>query len=469
MFFYVSKHKNHLTNTSKFAAQPLEYTFLGGFTMNHYANYVRNTLFKAISEMEQQMEDFVKNPGHDFSRKGKMEFSDVIKFYISSGSSALDVELCEYVDREKLNSELPISKSGYIQKRNKLKPDTMENLFHSFNRKIKSKKTFQGYELLACDGADQNIFRDPKDKKTHFPGKKERGTFGFNQLHINALYNLLDFRYVHTLIQSPYEENESSALIHMVKDLPRNRKTIIIADRGYETYNIFANIQEKGLFYLIRVKDVTSNGSIAGSLCLPSKGEFDEDITLKMTRKQKYLREKGYKYLAKSSPFDFLDSEHPFYELSFRIVRILLPNGNYECLITNLDRKEFSTEKLKTLYKMRWGIETSFRKLKYTIGMSNLHSKNPEYICQEIFGKLILYNFCEIIASHVVLEQRNKKYKYRVNFTMAVYCCRRYLRDSLFNNIEQLINRSLTPVKPDRQYKRRVIKKRWISFTYRAA
>ena len=120
--------------------------------MNHYANYVRNTLFKAISEMEQQMEDFVKNPGHDFSRKGKMEFSDVIKFYISSGSSALDVELCEYADREKLNSELPISKSGYIQKRNKLKPDTMENLFHSFNRKIKSKKTFQGYELLACDG-----------------------------------------------------------------------------------------------------------------------------------------------------------------------------------------------------------------------------------------------------------------------------------------------------------------------------
>ena len=75
----------------------------------------------------------------------------------------------------------------------------------------------------------------------------------------------------------------------MVKDLPRNRKTIIIADRGYETYNIFANIQEKGLFYLIRVKDVTSNGSIAGSLCLPSKGEFDEDITLKMTRKQKVI------------------------------------------------------------------------------------------------------------------------------------------------------------------------------------
>ena len=60
--------------------------------------------------------------------------------------------------------------------------------------------------------------------------------------------------------------------------------------------------------------------------------------------------------------FDFLDSEHPFYELSFRIARILLPNGNYECLITNLDRKEFSAEKLKTLYKMRWRHRNIFPK-----------------------------------------------------------------------------------------------------------
>ena len=37
--------------------------------MNHYANYVRNTLLKAISEMEQQMEDFAKQSGHDFFKE----------------------------------------------------------------------------------------------------------------------------------------------------------------------------------------------------------------------------------------------------------------------------------------------------------------------------------------------------------------------------------------------------------------
>ena len=32
-------------------------------------------------------------------------------------------------------------------------------------------------------------------------------------------------------------------------------KVIVITDRGYEAYNNMAHIQEKGWFYLIRVKD----------------------------------------------------------------------------------------------------------------------------------------------------------------------------------------------------------------------
>jgi len=43
-------------------------------------------------------------------------------------------------------------------------------------------------------------------------------------------------------------------------------------------------------------------------------------------------------------------------------------------------------KKLKLLYFARWGIESSFRKLKYTIGMSNFHAYKPKYIKQEIFA-----------------------------------------------------------------------------------
>ena len=430
--------------------------------MNFYADYVRNKLNAAISSMSSQIEDYVKNPGHDFTRNRKMNFTSTINFLLTMEGGSLNSELHKYFNYD-LNQ---ITRSGFIKQRNKLKPDTMEHLFHKFHEQILCNKKYQGYQLLACDGSDLNIFRDPLNPHTYFAGKE--GTFGFNQLHLNALYDLQSRRYVDALIQEPYEENESSAMIEMVKKLTTNQKTIIMADRGYETYNIFANIQERGLFYLIRIKDTSKKGSISGSLSLPVSCEFDEEIELIMTRKQKFYKTKGYKYLSNSSPFDFLDSENLFYTLHLRLTQFQLENGVYECIASNLDKEEFSPEKIKELYHMRWGIETSFRELKYTIGLTNLHSKNVEYICQEIYAKLILYNFCEIISANIILEERNRKYTYQLNYTMAIQICRHYLRQTFVTiDVEGLIKKELSPQRPHRQYQRRVIKKRWVSFAYR--
>ena len=48
--------------------------------MNFYADYVRNKLNAAISSMSSQIEDYVKNPGHDFTRNRKMNFTSTINF-----------------------------------------------------------------------------------------------------------------------------------------------------------------------------------------------------------------------------------------------------------------------------------------------------------------------------------------------------------------------------------------------------
>lgn len=117
-----------------------------------------------------------------------------------------------------------------------------------------------------------------------------------------------------------------------------------MADRGYETYNIFANIQERG-FLSHSHKGQLKKGSISGSLSLPVNDEFDEEVELIMTRKQKYFKVAGYKYLAKSSPFDFLDSEQHFYKLRIRITQFQLENGVYECIASNLDKNNFPAEK----------------------------------------------------------------------------------------------------------------------------
>ena len=62
--------------------------------------------------------------------------------------------------------------------------------------------------------------------------------------------------------------NEHSALQEMV-DNSLLSQALVIADRGYESYNNMAHFQEKGWFFLIRIKD--GKRGIKDSLDLPQK------------------------------------------------------------------------------------------------------------------------------------------------------------------------------------------------------
>ena len=77
------------------------------------------------------------------------------------------------------------------------------------------------------------------------------------------------------------------------------------------------------------------------------------------------------------------------------------------------------------------GIETSFRELKYAIGLCCFHSKKVEYIMQEIYARLILYNYCELITMHVIIQQKGTKHVYQMNYTIAIHICRYFLRNDI--------------------------------------
>ena len=132
--------------------------------------------------------------------------------------------------------------------------------------------------------------------------------------------------------------------------------------------------------------------------------------------------------------FDYLPAKSnykdpaSFYGLSFRIARFQISEDTYETVLTNLDKEQYPVEKLKHLYALRWGIETSFRDLKYTIGMLDFHSKKVMCIQQEIYAHLIMYNFAEMITSHVVIEKKQRKYTYKANFSVASHLCRLFYR-----------------------------------------
>ena len=172
-----------------------------------------------------------------------------------------------------------------------------------------------------------------------------------------------------------------------------------------------------------------------------------------------------------SRPFDCLrEHSSSLYYIRFRIVRFQLPNGSSETVFTNLPAYEFDVEQLKELYFKRWGIETSFRELKYTIGLAYFHSRKKQLIMQEIYARLILYNFCEIITGTIIVSQKDRKFIYQVNFTMAIYICIEFLRrkkSATQMDVIALINNYILPIRPGRNSPRHIKARTVTSFLYR--
>ena len=440
--------------------------------MLNFSLQVKRILFSIIDEMNDYRWLFTQTPEKDFSRERKWSFHKMIKFILSMESRSLKDELLHYFD---FDANTP-SNSSFNQRRFQILPETFEFLFHEFNNRFPEARTWHGLHLVACDGSDLNIYRDPDDQDNYFPNGPDNK--GFSQLHLNALYDLCTRRYKDAVIQPGVKNNECRAMVTMIDRYAGEPSTVFIADRGYESYNVFAHAQEKGVFYLVRARD-SGNNSIIGGMkhLLPHSDEYDVLIPLKLTRKQtKEVKEHPelYKFLPGNSTMDYIDlHENKYYDITLRIVRFKLTDETYECLITNLPQKEYPRKTLKELYAKRWGIETSFRELKYAVGLTAFHAKKVEYIKQEIWARMILYNFCELITASVIIEQKSeRKHIYQLNYTRAIGICHYFLRlkeEKAPPDIEKLISHELLPIRTGRCDPRKVKPRSLVSFLYRTA
>ena len=434
---------------------------------NKYPNAVKKRLTSLIMKMSALPSLFVRNPEKDFTRERKLPFGTMLRLLLYMGGNSICKELLEEHDYD---IDTPTT-SAFVQQRDKILPEALEFLFHEFTCSFPDTKTYRGYRLLAIDGSDLHIATDPSDSDTYYQNRE--GVKGYNLLHLNAMYYLYSRLYVDAIVQPSKLQNERKALTDIV-DRSHIDKAIIIGDRNYEGYNVFAHIQQKGWNYVIRVKDLDSNGILSG-LHLPATDEFDVHIQRILTRKQTKevkAHPEIYRFIPKNSTFDLLDDTNQFYTMSFRVVRFKVDDDSYQTIISNLPESAFPPAELKELYRRRWGIESSFRELKYSIGLVNFHSKKTECIIQEIFARMTMYNFSEMIVSHVVIHLNDAKYEYQVNFTVAIHICRRFLR--LRNNahppdVEALIKQNILPIRPDRKYKRNIRSRSSVSFTYRVA
>lgn len=434
--------------------------------------YIKKLLISEINKVASEPHNYCTNPDTDFTRNRKLSMEKMLQGIIGMESKSLTNELLDLFDA---SAETP-SASAFIQQRDKIRPIAFESIFKNFSKKLMN--SFDNdIPVFAIDGSDIQIPTNPTDTESYIAGTN--GHKGYNLLHINALYDLNKHIYLDVIIQKARERNEHKAFQELV-DCLEITKALIIADRGYESFNSMAHIQEKGWFFLIRVRD--GNNGIKQGLDLPESDCFDVNISLKLTRKKtnavkELLKDKNhYRMVSSTQPFDFLPLKNKkaeptrFYELNFRIVRFPISEDIYETVVTNLDEDRYPAIEIKKLYASRWGIETSFRDLKYTVGLLNFHSKKVMCILQEIYAHMIMYNFAEMITSHVAIEKKQRKYTYKANFSVATHICRLFYREKTTPpDLEAIIAKNLIPIRPDRHRERNVKAKIFQGFLYRVA
>ena len=435
--------------------------------MSNYIQNITDSLTNLISDLSSNPSLFLRNPKSDFTRNRKIDFKTFIGITMNSGGGTMSKELLEYFDFD-VNTP---TVSAYTQQRSKVLPEAFEYLFQSFiQENISCNNTFKGYRLIACDGSNLTIATNPSDAETAYKSN-QYGTIT-NHLHLNAFFDVLNRVYLDAVLQTASEYQEYRACIKMMERSSLDN-AILVADRGYENYNVMAHAINKGWKFVIRIKDIESNG-IASGLQLPKSDTFDTDVSLTFTRQQvKSQKKLGYKFMPTCQTFDYLPlKSKDTYDLSFRIVRFPILDDSYEVLITNLNQCDFSIDDLKEIYHLRWGIETSFRELKYAIGLTSFHARKVDYIKQEVFARLLLYNYCELVTTHVIEQMKNKDKTKQVNFTVAIYICREYIRQKRNlspPDVIKLIEKHILPVRPGRKDPRKVKPQASVSFLYRVA
>ena len=319
--------------------------------MQHYSSdQVKNVLISSIDSLLENRKDFLTNPSSNFTRMKKICFEKTILFPMIAGSDNVATELLDLFGED--NLPLP---SAMVQRRNQVKPAAFMELFSQFTKQIPIRKTFHGYQLVACDGSRINIPYNPSDPDTFIhciEGRK-----GINQVHLNAFYDPLNDFFLDALLQGIHEMDEKAALVSLLnRNANEKHKRIYICDRGYASYNIFANAIHNHQLFLIRVPESFAMNLCPGSEHWLDGSSADELISINIGRRNtKKLRElENYHYLSANRHYDYLDAGSDETDcLQIRVLKFKISENSYEYIVTNLPKYGFSLSRIKELRMTR--------------------------------------------------------------------------------------------------------------------
>ena len=330
-----------------------------------------------------------KTAANAFTRMRKLTFTTVFILILKKSVKSLQLVLNEWIlDTDK---DFTVTAGALSRARKKLSHtayiELNEDLVRLYYQDKGSIKRFRGYRLLAFDGSKITLPQHKEIEKafgTQFIANQTGKAFShYSRATYQACYDVLN----HIAVQSTlgqggaYEVDLSTQMLGSL-----NENDLLIFDRGYMAYPFMVSLVQANRQFVIRCPH-SSSKAVAAMFCETAPRSAIVDIRI------------PYKHRNKVTELGWPE------RLRVRLVRVELSSGEIEVLATSLfDEEAFSVEDCSELYRLRWGVETFFSKIKGRLSLENFTGKTVECVLQDFWVTVFLSNLETVMTEDVESE-----------------------------------------------------------------
>jgi hypothetical protein len=401
---------------------------------------------------DSEIRKLVTGSEKDFSRERKLPLQRIVGIIINIPKRSLSIEIQEFFDS--LGNGLEgCTKGAFSLQRGKLKPLffkiwnkwLVDNFYNYYGEHV---KRWQGFQLQAVDGSTVYLL-DKEEIVKHF-GTQDNQHVSIPMARVMQIQDVLNDITVWGDIY-PIKESEQAIMAKQVSKLTEDSLTLF--DRGFAGYGLMYLMmhEEMPRHFIIRCKTTFNKEVIqfAGSR------KSSRIVELKPCHRAiETLKRNGYIVTANTT-------------IKVRMVKVMLPNGEPEILLTNLyDQKLYTVEDLRYLYSLRWGIETAYGKQKNQQQLEQFSGHRLVCIEQDYAATLFVANLqsliekqCENYLHHINLK---RKHNYRINRNVSWAWLKHTIIQlflieepkEILIQLQKAFERNVEPVRPGRQYQR---------------
>jgi len=359
-----------------------------------------------------------------FTRRRVLTFPLMILLMLQKSVKGMQLVLNEFFSKLKRR---PVSSSAFTQARNHVS----HTAFIELNQQAVVEtcygdgdyQRYRGFRLLGIDGSKVHLPDTPAIRAAfgtvdHHPEGGQPQPFGLASVVYDLLNRIaLDAQLVEG---NTYEVDLAFQQLELLQ-----ADDLIVFDRNYPDYILLAQLIHWQRHFVGRAR---RSSFTAVRRMLDGFGPDSQVVTIRAPKRaRRRVRELGLPQ-----------------QLSLRLVRLILPTGDVEVLITSLvDEAQFSIAELGQVYHWRWGEETFYGVLKTRLELENFTGQTVEAVKQDFYAAVFITGletfFIEDAQSRLEQRSSQNRYPQQVNKNVSFNAIKNQVLDLFYRETDETL------------------------------